>query len=189
VSPMRSPHQGRSGGGGGGGSFVRVNHRIKASPIRCVDSKGEMLGIMPTKDAMRRAQDQGLDLVEITANADPPVCRIMDFGKFKYEQSLKRKNSKKHQQNRPVKEVKFHANVGDHDYKTKVGHAREFLEKGHKVKMTLTFRGRENAHRDLGFEVINRAKVDCDDVSVVDMEPRLIGRNIVLMLGVKSGKS
>ena len=135
------------------------------------------------------AEEVGLDLVEISPNAKPPVVKIMDFGKFKYEQSMKRKQARKHQQNRPVKEVKFHANVGDHDYQTKIDHARGFLEKGHKVKMTLTFRGRENAHRDLGFEVIQRAKVACEDVCVVDMEPRLIGRNIVMMLGVKSGKS
>ena len=129
-----------------------------------------------------------LDLVEISPNADPPVCRIMDYGKFRYDESIKQKKARKTGHRQIVKEIKFHANVGDHDYQTKVNHARGFLEKGHKVKVSLTFRGRENAHRELGFEVVQRVLKDCEDLSVVDMAPKLVGRSVVSMLGVRSGK-
>ena len=149
-----------------------------------------MAGVIPTQEALKLAQDQGLDLVEISPNADPPVCKIMDFGKHRYDESVKRKKAKKQSQthSRAVKEIKFHANVGEHDYETKVNHARKFLEKGHKVKLSLQFRGRENAHREIGFEVISRAIKDLEAVSVVDMAPKLIGRNIVSMLGLRAKK-
>jgi len=147
-----------------------------------------MVGIVTTRSAFKMAQEQGLDLVEISPDADPPVCRIMDFGKYRYEQSVKEKLARKHQHSRSVKEIKFHANVAEHDYVTKVNHAKKFLEKGHKVKLSLQFRGRENAHRELGFEVINRAVKDCGDLCVVDAAPRLVGRSITSMLGCRSGK-
>ena len=149
-----------------------------------------MAGVIPTHEAIKLAQDQGLDLVEISPNADPPVCKIMDFGKHRYEEGVKRKKAKKQSSthSRAVKEIKFHANVGDHDYETKVSHARKFIEKGHKVKLSLQFRGRENAHRELGFEVINRAIKELEEISVIDMEPKLIGRNIIAMLGLKAKK-
>ena len=147
-----------------------------------------MIGVMPTREAQTLARDQSLDLVEVSSNADPPVCRIMDYGKFRYEESMKRKQAKSRSHSRQVKEVKFHANVADHDYTTKVNRMREFLEKGHKVKVTLTFRGRENAHRELGFELLERVLKDCEELSVVDMAPRLLGRNLVALLGTKSGR-
>lgn len=127
-------------------------------------------------------------MVEISPNADPPVCRIMDFGKYRYEEGRKKKQQKKHQHSHSVKEIKFHANVGEHDYQTKLNHVRDFLGKGHKVKVTLTFRGRENAHRDLGFALVNRVLTDCSEVGMVDMTPRMMGRSIVSMLGAKSAK-
>jgi translation initiation factor IF-3 len=148
-----------------------------------------MVGVVATRDAMRLAQQQGLDLVEVAPTAVPPVCRIMDFGKYRYEENMKRKRARKHQHSRSVKEIKFHANVGEHDYRTKVEHARGFLERGHKVKLSLTFRGRENVHRELGFEVIQRAVRDCEELAVVDMAPRLIGRSIVCMLGARPAKT
>ena len=148
-----------------------------------------MAGVIPTRDALKLAQDYGLDLVEVSPSADPPVCRIMDFGKFRYDESMKRKKQKKQVVNRQVKEIKFHANVGEHDYDTKVNHARGFLEKGHKVKVSLTFRGRENAHRELGFEVIERCIKDLEEISVVDMRPKMVGRNLVTMLGTRSKKT
>ena len=143
---------------------------------------------MEIREAMNLARELGLDLVEISPNADPPVCRIMDFGKYRYDESVKKKKARKASMvyNRQVKEIKFHANVADHDYQTKVNHARKFLEKGHKVKVSLQFRGRENAHRELGFEVVKRVLIDCEDLSVVDMEPKMIGRAVVAMLGTKS---
>jgi translation initiation factor IF-3 len=115
----------------------------------------------------------------------------MDFGKYRYDESVKQKKARKqsHLHSRSVKEIKFHANVGEHDYEYKVKHAREFLEKGHKVKISLTFRGRENAHRELGFEVVGRVLKDCGDLCAVDMAPKLVGRSIVAMLGSRSLKS
>lgn len=148
-----------------------------------------MAGVMPTRDARILAQQQGLDLVEISLNADPPVCRLMDFGKYRYDESRKRRLAKKQTQTHAVKEIKFHANVGEHDFQTKVNHIRNFLTKGHKVKVSLMFRGRENAHRELGFEVIQRVIKDCEDLSVVDMAPKLVGRSVVAMLGIKSAKT
>jgi translation initiation factor IF-3 len=167
-----------------------VNHRIRALKVRCVGPDGSMLGVMTTRDALRQAHDAGLDLVEVSPNAEPPVCRIMDFGKFRYEESIKRKRSRKQSQGqgRVVKEVKFHANVAEHDYQTKLGHACKFLEKGCKVKLSLQFRGRENAHRELGFEVVKRAIADCGDLCSVEMQPRLMGRSLVAMLGPRAGK-
>jgi translation initiation factor IF-3 len=170
-------------------TFVRVNHKIRVAQVRCVKGDGEMVGVIPTRDAMRLAMQEGLDLVEVSPNADPPVCRIMDFGKYRYEESIKRRQARKHQQARSLKEVKFHANVGEHDYQTKVGHIRDFLTKGHKVKVTLTFRGRENAHRELGFEVVQRVIKDAEDLSQIDMAPRLMGRSVVCLLGSRGARS
>jgi translation initiation factor IF-3 len=144
---------------------------------------------MQTREALRIAQDQNLDLVEISPDAKPPVCRLMDYGKFRYEQGRKKREQRKHQHQNAVKEIKFRPNVGDHDYETKLGHVKKFLSKGHKVKISLTFRGRENAHRELGFAVVERVIKDCADVSSVDMAPKRVGRMIVAMLGVRSGKS
>ena len=148
-----------------------------------------MLGVMATKDARILAQKRGLDLVEISPKAEPPVCRIMDFGKFRYDESRKRRQAKKSTQKHSVKEIKFHANVGEHDFLTKINQIKKFLSKGHKVKVSLMFRGRENAHRELGFEVIQRVINECEEVGMVDMPPKLIGRSVVAMLGVKSGKT
>jgi translation initiation factor IF-3 len=147
-----------------------------------------MVGIMPTREAMKLALDAGLDLVEISPNADPPVCRIMDYGKFRYEESMKQKEARKNQQRRQLKEIKFHANTGEHDFVVKLNHVRDFLEKGHKVKLSLMFRGRENAHRELGFELIQRVIRECQDVAVIDQAPRMMGRTIIAMLGCKSQK-
>ncbi len=147
-----------------------------------------MLGVMKTHDALAKAEDQGMDLVEISPNASPPVCRIMDFGKFQYEEGRKKKLARKKQQGHVVKEIKFHANVAEHDYDTKVNHIKEFLEKGFKVKLTLTFRGRENAHRELGFELIKRVLEDCSELAVIDMQPRIMGRSINAMISGKTPK-
>ena len=169
--------------------FARTNHRIRASRVRCINADGSMAGIIPTREAVKLAQEQGFDLVEISPQADPPVCRIMDFGKYMYRESRKQRLARKHQHGHTVKEVKFHANVAEHDYLTKVNHAKQFLEKGHKVKLSLTFRGRENAHRELGFAVVDRVLKDCEECCVVDMRPRMMGRSIISMLGPRSSKS
>ncbi len=152
------------------------------------DSDGTQLGVMDTRDAMRLAQSKELDLVEISPTAKPPVCRIMDYGKWQYEQGKKQRAQRRSQASQTVKEVKFRPNVGDHDYQTKLNHLREFLGKGHKVKVSLMFRGRENAHRELGFAVVERVIKDCEDIAVVDSPPKRMGRQIIAMLGVRAKK-
>lgn len=149
-----------------------------------------MGGVITTSEALKLANQAGLDLVEISPNADPPVCRIMDFGKFRYDEGVKRKMSRKQsrQHNKALKEIKFHANVAEHDYQTKVNHARDFIAKGHKVKISLQFRGREMAHKELGFEVVNRVLKDVEDVCMVDSTPRMMGRTIIAQIGAKARK-
>jgi len=159
-----------------------MNNQIRVPEIRCIDEDGEALGVIRTRDALVRAHESGLDLVEINATAKPPVCRIMDHGRFKYEQDKKKKEQKKRQVVVKLKEVKFHVNVGDHDYDTKMRHAFEFLEQGNRVKFTLMFRGRENAHRELGFELMKRVQKDIAEVATVELAPRLQGRNIFMMV-------
>lgn len=153
-----------------------------------LDASGNMVGVMTVGEAMNIAVRAGLDLVEVSPNAEPPVCRVMDFGKFKYEQARKERDARKHQHSADLKEIKFHANVGDHDFDVKVNHIRGFLQKGIKVKCSLFFRGRENAHRDLGFEVMNRVVRECESFGQPDSPPKLIGNSIVMMMGPRSGK-
>ncbi len=166
-------------------SFTRINHRIRVPEVRCIDADGEQVGIVSTRDALARAQQQGLDLVEVSPTAKPPVCRIMDYGKFKYDQEKKSKTQKKHAAATKVKELKFHANVDTHDYDTKVRHARDFLESGNRVKCSLFFRGREGAHQEIGFEVMNRVVEDLKDLASPEQPPRLMGRSIIMLLTPK----
>jgi len=156
--------------------------------VRCLDSKGAMLGVMPTDKARAMAGQQGLDLVEISPNADPPVCQIMDFGKYRYEETKKERLARKKQHSLALKEVKFHVTVEEHDYQTKVNSLKKFLEKGHKVKISLFFRGRENVHRELGFRLLERVFKDSGDVGAVEMAPKLIGRGVFGVLTPKSAK-
>ena len=153
-----------------------------------IDPNGEQLGIMRTGEALKLANEYGLDLVEITPNGKPPVCRIMDFGKFKYDQEKKKKEQKKHQVQTKLKEVKFRVNVGEHDYDTKMRNLRKFIEHGDRVKISLMFRGRENAHRELGFEVMQRVIQDTVDITTVDQAPRLQGRFVTAILVPKKSK-
>lgn len=150
--------------------------------MRLIGPDGNMLGVVPTREAMKAAQQVGLDLVEISPNANPPVCRIMDFGKHKYDLDKKKKEAKKKQSVVKVKEVKYHANVEEHDYQTKLRHMRDFLEEGNRVKCTLWFRGRENSHHEIGFELYERIKVDIADVAFCEQEPKLAGRNLSMLL-------
>ncbi|MGE4489980.1 MAG: translation initiation factor IF-3 [Kiritimatiellales bacterium] len=165
-----------------------MNNQIRVPEIRCIDENGEQLGVIPTRQALIRAHEAGLDLVEIAATSKPPVCRIMDHGKFKYEQDKKKKEQKKKQSIVKLKEVKFHVNVGDHDYQTKLRHAHDFLNGGDRVKISLMFRGRENAHRELGFELMKRIVADCNEIASVEQAPRLMGRNVFMMLVPKKTK-
>ena len=143
---------------------------------------------MKTGEALRLANEYGIDLVEISPTAKPPLCRIMDFGKYKYDQEKKKKEQKKHQVQTKLKEVKFRVNVGDHDYDTKMRNLRKFIEHGDRVKVSLMFRGRENAHRELGFELMKRVTADIAEVATVEQAPRLHGRNIFMMVVPKKNK-
>jgi translation initiation factor IF-3 len=165
-----------------------MNNMIRVPEIRCIDENGEQMGIIPTRQALVRAHEAGLDLVEISATCKPPVCRIMDHGKFKFETEKKKKEQKKKQNIVKLKEVKFHVNVGDHDYETKLRHAREFIEDGDRVKISLMFRGRENAHKELGFELMKRIVADSVEYAAVEQTPRLMGRNMYMMIIPKKTK-
>ena len=143
-------------------------------------STGQQLGVMKLSDAIRRAQELGLDLVEVAANANPPVCRIVDFGKFKYE-AAKHEKEKKNAASK-LKEIKFRVNIDEHDYLTKMRHAEEFLDKGNKVRVQLQFRGREMAHQELGMELMDRVKNDLTSMAHVEMEPKLLGKSVTMTL-------
>lgn len=147
-----------------------------------------MLGIIPIERARSLARERGLDLVEISPRAEPPVCRIMDFGKFRYEEQRKERLARKRQHALALKEIKFHANVEEHDYRTKLANIKKFLDKGHKVKLSLFFRGRENVHHDLGFQVITRVLKDCEDCGQAEMTPKLLGRSILAVLAPRAAK-
>jgi len=161
-------------------AHIRRNLRIKAPEIRVILPDGRQAGLMPTSQALAIAQEAGLDLVEVAANATPPVCRVMDFGKYIYEQQKKAKDSKS--SSAKVKEVKFRPRVETHDYMTKLRHAEEFLGHGNKVKLTLSFRGREMAHTAIGFDTIKRAVADLAHIGHPDNEAKLMGRNIIVMM-------
>lgn len=167
---------------------MRANRQIRVSEVRVIDSEGEQLGIMSTENAIAKAEAEGLDLVEVSPMARPPVCRIMDFGKYKYELSKKQKESKKKQHTVQVKEVKLRPKTEEHDYQFKKRHAEEFLEKNHKVKITLMFRGRELDHKDLGERMLKRIEEDLSHVSQVERPPRFEGRIMTMYLAPLSGK-
>jgi len=161
---------------------IRVNGKIRAREVRVVlASTGQQLGVMKIQDALRKAQELGLDLVEVAATAEPPVCRIVDFGKFKYEQA-KHDKDKKHSAASKMKEIKFRVNIDQHDYETKLRHAEEFLDKGHKVRVLLQFRGREMAHKELGMQLMEKIKVDLVQMAQVEQEPKLQGRSVIMTL-------
>ena len=160
---------------------INVNGRIRAREVRViVATTKEQLGIMRTSDALRKANQMGLDLVEIAPNANPPVCQIVDYGKFRYEQSKLEKDRK--QNTARMKEVKFRVNIDDHDYFTKLRRAEDFLDKGSKLKVQLQFRGREMAHQELGEQLMRKVRDDLAGMSQVEAEPRKAGRSINMML-------
>jgi translation initiation factor IF-3 len=165
-----------------------VNFKIRVPNVRVINANGDMLGVMTTRDAQRLADQQGLDLVEVSPNAEPPVCKIMDYGKFRYEESIKRKEARKNQKTTLIKEVKFHASVDSNDLGHKLRQMKEFLDEGHKVKVTLQYRGRENAHKELGMEVVQKVIAECASFSVIEQSPRLIGRMLGCMLAPKPVK-
>ena len=160
--------------------MTRINDRIRAPRVRVVLANGDQLGVMSSREALARAQAMGLDLVEIAGQVEPPVCKIVDYGKYKYEQAqLKKQKSKSATR---MKEVKFRVGTGQHDYNIKLGRAEGFLDSNHKCRFVLQFRGRENAHKDLGFVVLNRIIEDLKSMAQVDQAPRLNGRAVAMIL-------
>jgi translation initiation factor IF-3 len=161
---------------------VRRNEQIRARDVRLIGVEGEQLGIVPRIDAIAMAKEQGLDLVEVAATTEPPVCRIMDYGKFKYEQQKKKQEAKKRQTVVQIKEIKVRPKTDEHDYETKVKHIRRFLEEGDRCKVTVFFRGREIVHRDRGETILTRITEDTRDVGKVEQEARAEGRTLFMML-------
>lgn len=161
---------------------MRRNERIRIPQIRVVDEEGNQLGIMATADALSVARDKGLDLVEVAPNADPPVCRIMDYGKFKYQQQKRQQEAKKKQTVIQIKEVKFRPKTDEHDYQTKLRKIKEFLEKGDRCKVTIFFRGREIVHKDRGVAVLDRVVEDTKDLAKVEQQPASEGRTMSMMI-------
>jgi len=164
---------------------LRINEQIRVKEVRAVSSEGEQLGILPIKEALRLAQEKNLDLVEVAPNAVPPVCRIMDYGKHKYEQSKREKEAKKKQKIISVKEVKVRPNIEDHDLEVKIKNVNRFLDDEDKVKVTLMFRGREISHANIGKEILNRIAQEVSDKATVEREPKVEGRNMIMILAPK----
>lgn len=160
----------------------RVNEDIRVPQVRLIDQDGEMLGVMSARDAIQRAYSVGLDLLEISPNADPPVCKILDFGKFKYEQQKKKNEAKKRQKVIEIKEVKVRPNIDENDYQVKLRAMKSFIEEGDKVKVTLRFRGREMAHQDIGVKVLERIRGDLDTTTKVEQMPKMENRQMVMVL-------
>jgi translation initiation factor IF-3 len=162
---------------------ARINDNIRASQVRLIDDDGAQLGIKPTKDAMQYAFDKGLDLVEVASQADPPVARVMDYGKYRYEQEQKAKLARKHQTQINIKEIKLRPKIGQHDYETKKGHVERFLSQRAKVKVTIMFRGRETTHPERGRDLLMRLAEDVKEIGQIESQPLLDGRNMVMVLG------
>ena len=161
----------------------RINEDITAKEVRLIDIDGEQAGIVSLKEAQAMADDAGVDLVEISPNAEPPVCKVMDYGKFIFEKSKELKEQKKKQKQIQVKEIKFRPGTDEGDYQVKLRSLRKFLEAGDKAKITIRFRGREMAHQEIGIELLNRVKADLEDVSQVESFPnRVEGRQMVMMM-------
>ncbi len=165
-----------------------MNGDITYPQVRVIDQEGEQAGIMTSKEALEKAQGAGLDLVEVSPNAEPPVCRIMDFGKFRFENSKKKQGAKKKQKRTQVKEIKFRPRTEIGDYNVKLSKLRKFLENGDKTKVTMRFRGREFAHQELGMELLKRVVADLEEIANVEQMPGMEGRQMVMLLGPKKTK-
>lgn len=167
--------------------IVRINEKIRADQVRLIGPDGEQVGIVSTHEALAYADRLNLDLVEVAPMAAPPVCKVMDYGKYRYEQEQKAKEARKHQTTISIKEIKLRPKIDDHDFDTKKGHVERFLKKGDKVKLTIMFRGRELVHPHLGERLLRRMAADLVDIGEVESEPNLDGRNMVMMLAPKRG--
>ncbi len=163
----------------------RVNEQITARQVRLILADGDNVGVVFLREALQKADDAGLDLVEIASNGEIPVCKILDYGKYKYEMQKRKADAKKKQKVIEIKEIKFTPHIGDNDYGVKMRAARRFLEDGNKVKFTLRFRGREMSYQDLGLEVLKRARTDLEEIAKVEQEPKLEGRQMGMLVSPK----
>jgi translation initiation factor IF-3 len=164
---------------------LRINNRIRVPEIRVIRDDGEQLGVLPTHEALRLAEERGLDLVEISPRAFPPVCKIMDYGKYKYEQSKKKQQARKHASTVETKEIKFRPKTEGHDMDFKVKHVRRFLEEGNKVRLAVVFRGREITHPQTGMNVLNRVVEATSDLASVEVTPNMEGRRMIMIIAPK----
>jgi translation initiation factor IF-3 len=162
---------------------TRVNDRIRVPEVRVIGDDGQQIGVMKTDEALRYAQERDLDLVEVAAEARPPVCRVLDYSKYKYEQAQKVKAAKKHQQQIVIREIKFRPKIAQHDYDTKKGHVERFLRHKDKVKITIMFRGREVTHPERGRMILDRLAEELAELAIIEQRPNLDGRNMTMMLG------
>ncbi|MDX6308685.1 MAG: translation initiation factor [Nocardioidaceae bacterium] len=168
---------------------LRVNDRIRVPEVRLVGPNGEQVGIVRIDDALRLAQEADLDLVEVAPTARPPVCKLMDYGKFKYENAQKARETRRNQTNTVIKEMKLRPKIDSHDYETKKGHVVRFLRQGDKVKITIMFRGREQSRPELGFRLLQRLAGDVEDLGFVESAPKQDGRNMIMVLGPHKKKA
>ena len=164
-----------------------MNEEITNSEVRLIDAEGENQGVVKTEEALEKASDAGLDLVEVSPNADPPVCKILDYGKYKYQAQKKAAESRKKQKTIDVKEVKMRPGIEDHDYQVKIRNMKRFFEEGDKVKVTLRFRGREMAHQDLGLKVLERVRDEMEPIAKVEQNPKMEGRQMTMVMAPRSG--
>src|SRR5690242_9071977 len=163
--------------------MTRINDRIRVPEVRVIDEEGKQIGVMKTADALQLAQDRELDLVEVAADARPPVCRVLDYSKYKYEQEQKQKAARKHQKQVHVREIKLRPKIATNDYETKKGHVRRFLDSDNKVKVTIMFRGREMTHPERGEALLMKLAEDVADLGVIEQRPNQDGRNMTMLLG------
>ncbi len=170
------------------GPTTRANHQIKAKQVRVIDPDDEQIGILEIEEALHQAEELGLDLVEVSPNSDPPVCRIMDFGQYKYQQSKKQHEAKKHQKVTHLKEIKLRPKTEEHDYRFKLKHAIEFVEAGDKVKVTIMFRGREMTHQELGRRLMDKFVGEIEELAQIESPPKMEGRTLSLILAPKKVK-
>jgi translation initiation factor IF-3 len=175
--------------GGSISAEPRINDRIRVPEVRLVGPNGEQVGIVAIGDALRLAQEADLDLVEVAPMARPPVCKLMDFGKFKYESAMKARESRKNQAHTVIKEMKLRPKIDPHDYETKKGHVVRFLKAGDKVKITIMFRGREQSRPELGYRLLQRLAADVEELGYVESSPKQDGRNMVMVLGPHKKKT
>jgi translation initiation factor IF-3 len=170
-------------------SEPRINDRIRVPEVRLVGPNGEQVGIVRVEDALRLAAESDLDLVEVAPMAKPPVAKLMDFGKFKYEAAIKEREARKNQVNTVIKEIKFRPKIDPHDYATKKGHVERFLKAGDKVKVTIMFRGREQSRPELGYRLLQRLAADIGDLGFVESSPKQDGRNMIMVIGPTKKKA